>query len=281
MILLMILAYSALTMNAHTFQQFRTLVYEHSGIDLAPGKEALVKGRVSKRMRHLGMSDERSYLKFVMGDSSGDEMVQLLDAISTNTTHFFREDRHFHYLTERLLAWRGAGRALRIWSAASSTGEEPYSIAMTCAEAIGLRELAQRDVRILATDISTRVLRIARVGVYRISDLSSVPPALRQQYFEPLDDEQAQVIDDLQQVIAFRRLNLSKPPFPMRGPFDVIFIRNVMIYFDRAVRARLIAEAERLLRVGGVLMIGHAESLSGIPTRLAMVTPSIYEKVSE
>lgn len=266
-------------MNASTFQQFRALVYEQSGIDLAPGKEALVKGRVSKRMRHLGMSDERSYLKYVVADETGDEMVQLLDAISTNTTHFFRESRHFEYLAEQVRRCASQG-TLRIWSAACSTGEEPYSIAMTCAEAIGLRELQARDVRILATDISTRVLRHAQAGCYRISDLSSIPAALREQYLQAVDDEQLEVISPLRNLISFRRLNLSKPPFPMRGPFDVIFIRNVMIYFDRTVRARLISEAERLLRPGGVLMIGHAESLSGIPTRLRMITPSIYEKVT-
>jgi chemotaxis protein methyltransferase CheR len=270
------------TMSQATFSQFRSIVYEHSGIDLAPGKEALVAGRIGKRMRALGIDDLRSYLHYLEADQTEDELVKLLDVISTNVTHFFREQEHFDILHGAVGQWLAAGqRTLRIWSAACSSGEEPYTIGMTLLSAMRSQAAALPDMRILATDISTRVLEHARQGIYRAGDLRQVPASLRNDYFSPLShggQTMYEVSPELRKLVTFRRLNLSRPPFPMQGPLDAVFCRNVMIYFDQRVRSRLIAEIERLLKPGGLLLIGHAESLTGIPNTLRLVRPSVYQR---
>lgn len=266
-------------METATFDKIRSLVYQQSGIDLAPGKEPLVRGRLGKRMRALGIADEAQYLRHVLNDASGDELVRLLDAISTNFTHFFREQDHFRVLEsacrEKLAENRG-GR-FRVWSAACSSGEEPYSIAMTILDSLAD---SPGDARILATDISTRVLAQAVEGKYRQEEVSHIPAALRGQYFEHSRGPEPiyQANEALRRMVTFRRMNLSKPPFPMQGPFDLIFCRNVMIYFDNTVRSRLLLEIERLLSPGGWLLVGHTESLAGIATGLKMISPSVYRK---
>jgi chemotaxis protein methyltransferase CheR len=260
-----------------TFNQFRTLVYDRSGIALGEGKETLVSARIGKRMRTLGIQSPRAYLQYVLDQE--EEIVHLLNCISTNFTSFFRENEHFDFLARTVRGWLADGqRRLRIWSAASSTGEEPYTVAMVVREAAEGREV---DAKVLATDISTRVLEKAHQGVYRQEQVRTVPAALRERYFErdrPADAYR--VRPALKEMTVFRRLNLSTPPFPMSGPMDVIFCRNVMIYFDKEVRRRLVAEAHRLLRPGGYLIVGHAESLTGIPNEFGNIRPSIYAKAT-
>jgi chemotaxis protein methyltransferase CheR len=266
-------------MDTATFERFRQVVYDRSGITLGPSKEALVASRVGKRMRSLGLHEYGEYLDYVLQDRAGDEMVQLLDAISTNVTSFFREPDHFTFLSEVVKGWLTQGqRRFRIWSAAASTGEEPYTLAMTLCEAL---QEPGVDARILGTDISTRVLQACAAGVYGATKLRGVPADLRQKYFDRCDDggqECFAVKPRLAGMVSFSRLNLSTPPFPMRGPFDVVFCRNVMIYFDAEVRRRLLLEICRLLRPGGYLMVGHAESLTGMLLGLKVVKPSIYVK---
>ncbi len=267
-------------MDRSTFNQFRKIVYEKSGIQLRDGKESLVCARVGKRMRALGMDDYRAYLRHVIKDQSGEEVVLLLDAISTNVTSFFREPEHFDILAEKLEEWLEAGqRRFRLWSAACSSGEEPYSMAMKLQEAIAGYENV--NARILATDISTKVLEKCAAGMYRDDKVEPVPRTLRLKYFDHERNGEGSVYkarEALRRPILFKRLNLSSPPFPMRGPMDVIFCRNVMIYFDNDVRRRLLAEAYRLLRPGGYLMVGHAESLTGMMSPFKSVRPSIYVK---
>lgn len=266
-------------MDTTTFETFRRIVYDKSGITLGPSKEALVAARVGKRMRALGMADYRQYLDYVLEDRSGDETVQLLDAISTNVTSFFREPDHFAFLSQTVAQWIAKGqRRLRIWCAASSTGEEPYTIAMTLLETA--REPGM-DMKILATDISTRVLRECAEAAYPAAKVHTVPPDLRQRYFDIRSGEEGTayvVKPSLRNMVTFARLNLAKPPYPMRGPFDIVFCRNVMIYFDTDVRRRLLGEVERLLRPGGYLIVGHAESLTGMPMDLKVTKPSLYLK---
>ncbi len=270
-------------MKQTIFDRFRRIAYEHAGIHLKEGKESLVDARVSKRLRALGLSTPEQYLDLLERDESGDELVQFLDAISTNFTSFFREQEHFELLGEQIKRWLDGGqRKFRIWSAASSTGEEPYSIAITLAEATAGVPV---DARILATDISTKVLAHASQGVYELSRLGPLSPARRSRFFVRVDgpkdrDPYYQVVPAIRRLVVFKRLNLSARTMPMHGPLDIVFVRNVMMYFDSAVRQSLISEVERLLRVDGLLLIGHAESLSGLRTSLTQVQPSVFRKAS-
>lgn len=267
-------------MDKLTFTRFQRIVYEKSGIWLREGKEALVAARVGKRMRALGIDDHRKYLRYLMADSSGDETIHFLDVISTNVTGFFRERDHFDFLASTLRTWAAAGqRRFRFWSAACATGEEPYSMAMTILE---LPELGGADVKILATDLSTRALQKCQEATYNKERMQTVHPALRQRYFFRHRDAKKEVIytatDQLATPIVFKRLNLSHTPYPMRGPFDFVFCRNVMIYFDREMCLRLLNEIHRLLRPGGFLMAGHAESMTCSLGNFRFVKPSIYMK---
>ena len=266
-------------MKPRTFDQFKDLVYRKSGITLGPQKVALVSARIAKRMRALGLDSHEAYFRFVIEDDATGELVHLLDSISTNVTSFFREPVHFEILGSLVRDWKVQSQPkFRIWCAASSTGEEPYTLAMTVLEALGGYH---PDFRVLATDISTRVLETARKGVYGASKVEPVPRPVLQKYFEKIEngpDSNYRVNDDIKRLVSFNRLNLSEPPFPMRGPFDVVFCRNVMIYFDTEVRRRLVLEICRLLKPGGYLMIGHSESLSGIASPVTLVQPAVYRK---
>lgn len=267
-------------MDTRTFNNFRKLIYEKSGITLNESKEAMVSARVAKRMRALGLTKHKDYFNHVIKDEGGQEIVYLLDAISTNLTSFFREPEHFALMEELMRKWVAQGqRRFRFWSAASSSGEEPYCMAITLLEAVGNKN---PDIKILATDISTQILKKAQEGIYKEERLEKVSKTLITRYFSRHYQGDNgicyQVRDELKRLIVFRRLNLSKPPFPMRGPLDAVFCRNVMIYFDNSVRARLLNEITRLLKPGGYLMVGHAESLAGMLTNLKNVRPSVYVK---
>ncbi|MBD3420479.1 MAG: methyltransferase domain-containing protein [Chitinivibrionales bacterium] len=266
-------------MDAKIFNAFRELIYAASGITLNEKKEALVSARIAKRMRVLNLESQSAYLRHVTEDDSGEEMVQLLDVISTNVTHFYREEHHFQLVSQLLESWRSQGQSrFRIWSAGCSSGEEPYTLAITIKEALNG---GTADARILATDISTRILHKAIEGAYDKKKIDNVPGMLRDKYFHKagrLEAATYSVTNDLRNMILFRRLNLSVVPFPMQGPMDIIFCRNVMIYFDNNVRANLLKEFHRLLKPGGYLMVGHAESLTGILCGLKSVQPSVYAK---
>lgn len=268
-------------MRDRLFKKFCSLAYARAGIVLKPGKEALVSARVGKRIRALGLDSEEEYLERLERDQNGDEIVCFLDAISTNFTSFFREAEHFKELSKTVGEWVEAGqRRIRIWCAASSSGEEPYTLAITLAEAIGNRPV---DYRILATDISTRVLATASRGIYAVERLDPLTRAQRTRFFRRAEpgkqgEERVEVEPALREHLIFKRLNLAKPPYPMRGPLDCVFCRNVMIYFDRPIRQGLVEQIERLLKPGGLLAIGHSETLSGITTTLACVRPTLYRK---
>jgi len=266
-------------MERRAFDQFRKLVYERSGIALSEQKEALVSARVAKRMRALQIDTHRDYLDYVTDDRSGSEIVRLMDVITTNVTSFFREPDHFDVLRDYVKDKLGQGRRrFRFWSAACSTGEEPYSMAITISEVLGGRNA---DVKILATDLSTSVLRHCTAGVYEQKRVETVPSALLKRYFTKQGrNEAAQytVGSDLRKLIVFRRLNLSRPPFPMKGPLDIVFCRNVMIYFDNRVRRALLADIYRLLAPEGYLLVGHSESLTGMVSDFGPLRPSVYRK---
>ena len=273
-------------MTPELFQRFADLAYDKAGIHIRPGKEALVSARVAKRLRALSLPDGEEYLRFLEADASGEELTCFLDVISTHFTSFFREPDHFELLAEELAArLAGGARRLRVWSAACSTGEEPYSMAMTALGVKGM-DAPGVDFRILATDIALDTLRQAASGRYAGARLEPVSPGLRSRWFtrargtgaQSEADELWEAKDALKAPIAFRRLNLTEPPYPMKGPFDVVFCRNVLIYFDQPTRQRLISAVEELLPPGGMLCIGHTETLSGLRTSLEMVRPSVFRR---
>jgi len=272
------------TLSESEFRRISDLVYRHCGINLHDGKRELVQARLVKRLRATGCRNASEYLRYLEADSTGQEFTLLIDAISTNLTSFFREAGHFDFLRERLLPelmsrrrQRGDNR-IRAWSAGCSTGEEPYSLAMTMLEAVGCE--GSWDVKLLATDISTRALSIARAGMYEKHRVASVPPALRAKYFAANRMEGQTVYEvspRLRQVVRFAHLNLMDA-WPFTGPFDFIFCRNVMIYFDKPTQQKLVGRFWECLETGGYLFTGHSESLTGVAHRFRYVQPTIYVK---
>ncbi len=265
-------------MDQRTYDAFRKIIYDKAGIALGTGKQALVHARLAKRLRKLSLSDYDAYLRYLLEDESGEEIVQLLDVISTNTTSFFRESIHFDMLREILADWLQKGkRRFRVWCAAASTGEEPYTLSMVCQEAFGSTSV---DFRILATDISTKVLRQCKLGEYPIDKMNGIPDGLIEKYFEPTAVRGIwSATPILRAPITFARLNLMESPYPMSGPFDVVFCRNVMIYFDKDGRKKFVDEAHRLLAPGGYLFSGHSESLTGLVQGMKCIKPSVYQKI--
>ncbi|MHC4884849.1 MAG: CheR family methyltransferase [Planctomycetota bacterium] len=267
------------------FERFRALVYEHSRIHLGDHKRTLMRTRFSKVMRGLGLSTFQDYYRYIVEDTSGQAISEMLNAISTNLTHFFRESKHFEYLSStylpELISRCSAEKRTRIraWSAGSSSGEEAYSIAIILKEA--LPPDRHWDVKILATDIDSNMLEHGRRGLYAAKQLKDMPPLLKQKYCIQAGAREAreyQVVPALKQVVAFRRLNLMESPWPFHGPFDFIFCRNVMIYFDRPTQEALVNRYHQVLAPGAPLFIGHSESLSSITHPFRYVMPTIYQR---
>ncbi len=267
------------------YELFRKLVYNKSGINLGDQKMQLVRARLGKRLREKGMGSFKQYYDHVVDDPSGEELCGLLDSISTNTTHLFREPRHFDFLKKMIAQWAsdtlrcGGEKILRVWSAACSSGEEPYSIAMLAQEA--LREHPGFELKILATDISIQMLSKAKLGLFEAHRVGTVPPALKNRYLVKKADaggQMLQIAPELRKVVTFARFNLMSESFPFRHGFHVIFCRNVMIYFDRPTQEALVNKFATHLQVGGYLLIGHSESLNGVEHPLAYVEPTIYRK---
>jgi chemotaxis protein methyltransferase CheR len=269
----------ALDLTRTQFDTIRSFLHQTCGIKLNEGKESLVKSRLMKRVRMLGLADFDAYLKYLENDSASNERGALVDALTTNKTSFFREYEHFSFLRDqvlpRLLAEK---RSLRIWSAGCSTGEEPYSIAMLLRESIP--DLDRRDVRILATDISSRVLKLAQEGMYGQEEVKDIPGNMLQKYFSVVSckgNPSYQVQDSLRKLLRFAPLNLMGK-WPMKGPFDVIFCRNVMIYFEKPTQQWLVQRFYHLLASGGHLFVGHSESLTASAHQLHYVQPATYQK---
>lgn len=260
------------------------LVYEKSRIALGRDKKVLVTSRLAKRLRQLQLEGYHQYCDLLRSPAGAEELRFLIDRISTNHTHFFRETKHFDFLRDKLLpAWRAdprsRGGVFRVWSAASSTGEEPYTIAIHLAEHLAPADSGAWTIE--ASDISTRVLDIARQGIYEVERLSGMSSELVRRYFQKgvRDREgQVRVKSELRGRVQFHHLNLLEPPYPFTEPFQVIFCRNVMIYFDRPTQESLVSYLTEKLAPGGHLLVGHSESLSGIKHGLKLVQPAIYSK---
>jgi chemotaxis protein methyltransferase CheR len=269
----------AMDLTSAQFDTIRSLLYETCGIKLAKGKESLVKSRLMRRIRVLGLSGFDEYLDHLESDTANGEHIALIDALTTNKTSFFREYDHFTFLRERILPHLlSEKRSLRIWSAGCSTGEEPYSIAMELIKAIP--DIAYRDVRVLATDISTRVLKTAQDGAYGLDEVRDVPASLLQKYFTcsgAKNERVYRINENLRKMVRFAPLNLMGH-WPMKGPFDVIFCRNVMIYFEKPTQQWLVQRFWHLLESGGYLLVGHSESLTASAHKFRYVQPATYLK---
>lgn len=262
------------------FEALRRLVKTITGINLSDQKRELVYGRLARRLRALRLQSFAEYRELLDQDG-GQEIVQFCNAITTNLTAFFREPHHFDYLRDQVLApmIAGAQRRLRIWSAGCSTGEEPYSLAMTLLEAIP--DLRRWDVKILATDLDSDVLERGRRGVYAEDRLKSMTLQRRSRFFEERrehDGAYYEVIPELKALITFKQLNLMHP-FPMKGPLDAIFCRNVVIYFDKDTQRELFGRICQLQRPGNLLFLGHSESLFKVSEDYALIGKTVYRRV--
>jgi chemotaxis protein methyltransferase CheR len=265
-------------LRIEVFKQFADLIYKEAGIHLGEHKQALVSARLGKRMRFLSIQDFKDYYEYIQRDQSRKELSNLIDAVSTNVTFFYREQENFKILASLVRQWEQERQTrFRIWSAACSTGEEPYTMGLILSET--LQNVT--DVKILATDISTSVLATARKGEYEAKKLEKISGKMIEKYFTLIRNKEKKtyrVSETIKKMIQFSWLNLSSPPYPMKGPLDVIFCRNVMIYFDNNVKERLLEDMYRLLKPGGYLIVGHAESLSGLLNHFKSVKPSVYIK---
>ena len=267
-------------LSAADFQRFRELAYSRFGLDLREGKQDLVAARLGKRMRQGGFHSFSDYYEHVVSDSSGQALVEMIDALTTNHTSFLRERAHFDLLGRIV---REAGRAagsLQVWSAASSTGEEPYTILFTMLEADATLAHGRVLPLIFATDISTRALDVAKRATYARERLRELPQAWLRNWFTSAaggDAAMLRVRPDIARLIEFRRLNLVEP-FRHGKIFDVIFCRNVMIYFDRRTQEDLVRRLHECLRPGGYLLVGHSESLSGVDHPFAYIRPAVYRR---
>jgi chemotaxis protein methyltransferase CheR len=264
------------------FQFLRDFVYQHCGISLGDQKRQLVQGRLLRRLRALGLKDFGGYCELLRRDPDG-ELGELASVISTNVTSFFREMHHYDLLINELLPrWleeKKNGGRLRIWSAGCSTGEEPYALAMVLAEALE-RTGSKVDARILATDLSPQALETARGGTYPLDRMGGVSDERRNRWFqrgEGAYEGLARVHPRLRELVTIQPLNLLHD-WPMRGPFDAIFCRNVVIYFDKPTKQRLFERYAGLLEQGGYLFLGHSESMYGLSDSFDLVGRTVYRK---
>ncbi len=266
------------------FQWLRHWVREQLGIHLSEQKRELVVGRLQALLREQGFASFHAYCHALQQDTSGHALNELVNRITTNYTYFYREPAHFEFLWRevfppltRILRQQN-NRDLRLWSAGCSTGEEAYLLAMLQMDYLGA-EYPQWRAGVLATDISQPVLEWAKAGIYSAEHLERLPDGLRRKYFQPQPDCQTfRVHPSVRDQVVFRRLNLMNPRFPFRKPFQVIFCRNVMIYFDEATRRGLLSRLHQCLEPGGYLFIGHAESLGRQRDDFEYILPAVYRR---
>ena len=260
------------------FDAIRRLAHEKFGLDLRSGKEELVAARLGKRMREGGFTSFDEYYRHVLDDASGEALVGMIDALATNHTSFLRETAHFDFLRQYVLSGLRERSRVELWSAACSSGEEPYSLAFTLGDQWGTAAL--RKVRILSTDISTKALAVAQRAVYPAERFSAIPPGWLHQFLlrgEGRWKGWYRVKPEVRSQVEFARLNLVEP-FSQTSQFPVIFCRNVMIYFDKPTQEALVNRLAACLEPGGYLFIGHAESLTGVRHGLTYVRPATYQK---
>ncbi|WP_111415345.1 CheR family methyltransferase [Billgrantia lactosivorans] len=262
-----------LVLTDEDFTRIRQLIYQRAGIVLAEHKREMVYSRLAKRLRHHGLTRFSDYLEKLARQPDAREWEAFTNALTTNLTAFFREMHHFPLLAEHV---RNASGPVRIWSAAASTGEEPYSIAMTLHESLGPRA---SEARVVATDIDTEALTRARAGVYPVEQVRKIDESRVRRFFQKGRGQHeglARVRPEVTSIVEFQSLNLLAPQWPIKGPFDAIFCRNVMIYFDKQTQARILERFAPLLKPDGLLFAGHSENFSYISKVFRLRGQTVY-----
>jgi chemotaxis protein methyltransferase CheR len=263
--------------TTHDFERVRVLIYRQAGISLSESKQEMVYSRLARRLRATGVVSFATYLDELEKNRGGDEWEFFTNALTTNLTSFFREAHHFPILADHV---RNIKETVSVWCSASSTGEEPYSIAMTLCEVFGT---LTPPAQIIATDIDTNVLTTAENGVYPIDRLSKMDPGRAKKFFLRGKGEQegmVRVRPELRKMISFKKLNLLGDSWPVSGPFDVIFCRNVMIYFDKPTQARILSRFVPLMKQDGLLFAGHSENFLYVSESLKLRGKTVYELAS-
>jgi chemotaxis protein methyltransferase CheR len=272
-------------MSNSDFARLRSLIYAQAGITLSPDKKTMLELRIKRRLRSLELDSYTQYCEYLFGHlGQRDELVHLIDVVTTNKTDFFREPAHFDYLTEKalptLMAGNRNGRDLLIWSAGCSTGEEPYTLAIVLSEYAASHPGFR--FKVLATDVSNTVLEKAHLGVFSADVVRPVAAELRKKYFlrsrDP-DSNRMRVVPELRKLVEFRRLNFKEADFGMAEKADVIFCRNVLIYFDRPTQEQILQKLARHLVADGYMFVGHAEALHDMDLPLEPIAPATYRKV--
>ena len=265
------------------FRNAAELVYERFGIHLTDQKRALVAGRLAKRVRTLGLPNVGAYLARVRADTSGAELSEFINRITTNHSFFYREKDHFEYLIKKVIPViksrlsREPSYPVRFWSAGCAAGEEPYTLAMLLRESLGSLAIST-DWGVLATDVSLNALGEAKRGAYPSARLRELPASWRSSYFTKTGDDEWTVKDELRRAVLFKRLNLMNENYPFKGRFDVIFCRNVMIYFDVPTRKTLVDRLYRYVKPGGWFFVGHSEALPRDTCPFRYICPATYSK---
>ncbi|MBK9574747.1 MAG: methyltransferase domain-containing protein [Rhodoferax sp.] len=257
------------------FDRVQSLIYQRAGISLHDGKHAMVYSRLSRRLRDTGHRSFTEYLGW-LEQHDGPEWQEFVNALTTNLTSFFREQHHFEILAEHLKS-KPLGTPWRVWCSAASTGEEPYSIMVTAQESLG----AKGDFRLTASDIDSKVLATAAQGVYRMEGLKGMSPQRVQQFFmrgKGSNDGMVRVKAELREAVEFISVNFIKDDWPFREPFDVVFCRNVMIYFDAPTQRKVLERIHRVMKPGGLLFVGHAENFSESRDLFALRGKTVYER---
>lgn len=270
-----------ITITDKEFHLLSAYIKENYGINLKEEKRTLVMGRLQSELVQKGFSDFSEYYKYIMDDKTGNALEVLINKITTNHTFFMREADHFDFFRNISLPYivgTEKKKDLRIWSAGCSSGEEPYTLAMLIDEYFGTEKLLW-DSKILATDISSKVLKEAMAGVYSNEEIATLPKHWRLKYFQKSDSDNSVLIDSIRNEVIYRKLNLMDEVFPFRKKFHVIFCRNVMIYFDAKTKNELVKKFYDSMEYGGYLFIGHSESLNREETKFQYVKPAIYRKI--
>ena len=273
-------------MSDGEFQRFSAFIYQECGIKMLPAKKAMLQTRLQKRLRQLGMDSFRQYAEYLFSpEGRKTELFAMIDVVTTNKTDFFRESGHFDYLTgialpELLRRQRSRARnRVMLWSAGCSTGEDPYTLAMVMNEFAG--QFPGLDYMILATDISTQVLEKAKTAIYNEERVAPIPEALKTKYLlrsKDKNNDAVRIVSELRSQVCFKRLNFMDDDFGIRETMDIIFCRNVIIYFDRRTQEALLCRLCNHLVPGGYIFMGHSETLNGMDIPLTPVSASVYRK---